>query len=130
MFVAAAVGVSLLAGVVLALALARHDATPAQVAAAPAVAPTLPAPVAAPASSPVKTAASTATAVRAAASEAEPSGVPASTSAGARPHPRASRPPRVVTAVPAPRRDDPPVPSAKPKAKRAGLDDSEPDVGY
>jgi len=127
-FVAAAVGVSLLAGVALALGLSRHDAAPAQVAVAPAAAPTLPAPVAALAPSPVKTAASNATAA-AAATEAPSSDVAASASAAGRPRAKAGRPQRGATAAPAARHEEPPAPSAKPRPKR-GLDDSEPDVGY
>jgi len=128
-FVAAAVGVSLLAGVALALALSRHDAPPAP-AVGPAAAPTLPAPVAALPSNSVKTATSPVTPAGVATAEAAPSDVAASASAGARPHAKAARPQRVAAAA-VPRHDEPPAPSAKPKpAKRAGLDDSEPDVGY
>jgi serine/threonine-protein kinase len=129
-FVAAAVGVSLLAGVVLALVLSRRDAPAPQAAAAPAAAPTLQAATAAPQPTPAKAGQNTVANAASAPSDVAPSEAAASAAPGARLHVKPGRAQRVAVAPPPARHDEPPAPSAKPKPAKRGLDDSEPDVGY
>jgi serine/threonine-protein kinase len=130
-FVAMAIGASALAGIAIALGVALHASLPKPATAAPPPAPTLPAAVAAatPAASPAHVAATTVAAAAPLPAEAAPSDAAPSATLSARPHAKPPRAPHVAAVAPV-RHEEAPAPSAKPKAKRAALDDSEPDVGY
>ncbi|HTQ02604.1 MAG TPA: serine/threonine-protein kinase [Polyangiaceae bacterium] len=126
----AVVALAVLAGI--ALGVAPHAANKTA-AVAPPAAPTLTAPaVTAPAAAPIDHTPSRSAAPAAPAADAASVDAPAPVAAtGARPHGKPARAPRVAPAPAA--RQEAAVPSAKPKAivaKRPGLDDSEPDVGY
>ena len=124
-----ALGASALFGIALALGMALRGSAPTAAATAPVAAPTVPAPAVALPSTPAKLAAVAAPLASPEPNEAGADESAPSATASAHPHGKVARLPRPV-AAPA-HHEEAPAPSAKPKpVKRAGLDDSEPDVGY